>query len=118
MYTIKANHLFLTVSGGKGTYEFRPLPPKEPVTTAVAAAGPFTYDCNTPSGNRAGTLQATLYQTQPAMMLVERDGRTRPAFAVPSAKGTKYEAKELVFSEVGGEASIVWSGITLVCRRR
>jgi heat shock protein HslJ len=116
-WTLKANHLFLSVNGGKATYEFRPLPPKEPVTPAVASVGPIGYDC-AQSGKPAGGLSATFYQTQPAMVLVERDGRARPAFAVPAASGTQYEAKDLMFREARGEATVTWSGTTLACRRR
>jgi membrane-bound inhibitor of C-type lysozyme len=105
------------LTAGGGTYEFRPLPPTEPVTSAVASVGPVTYQC-TGSGNRNGTLQATFYQTQPAMMLVEHEGKTRPAFAVPAASGAKYVAKDLVFWETRGEASVLWAGIELKCRRR
>jgi heat shock protein HslJ/membrane-bound inhibitor of C-type lysozyme len=116
-YAIRENHLFLSLAAGGGTYEFRPLPPTEPVTAAVASVGPVTYQC-TGSGNRTGALQATFYQTQPAMMLVEYDGKTRPAFAVPAASGSKYEAKDVVFWERGAEASVLWSGVELKCRRR
>jgi heat shock protein HslJ len=117
MYAIKANHLFLSLSQGAGTYEFRPLPPKEPVTSAVASIGPIQYECSQ-GGSRAGTLQATFYQTAPAMVLVEREGRTRPAFSVPAPKGMKYDGKDVVFAEVGGEATVSWSGATLNCNRR
>jgi len=117
-YAIKGNHLFLSLTSGNGTYEFRPLPPTEPVTSAVASVGPVTYECFGSGGRSAGTLQATFYQTQPAMMLVEHDGKTRPAFAVPAASGAKYEAKDLVFWETRGEASVLWSAIELKCRRR
>jgi hypothetical protein len=116
-YSIKAHHLFLATGTGSALYEFRPLPPKEPVTIAVASVGPFTYDCTEP-GNRAGAVQATFYQTQPAMVLVEREGRTRPAFAVPAASGTKFLGADLVFGDLGGQASVVWSGVTLECRRQ
>jgi heat shock protein HslJ/membrane-bound inhibitor of C-type lysozyme len=116
-YAIKANHLFLSLSAGNGTYEFRPLPPKQPVTPAVASEGPIAFDC-TDGGNRSGSLQATFYQTQPAMVLVEREGLTRPAFAVAAASGTKYQGKDLVFWETRGEASVVWSAVTLKCQRR
>jgi len=116
-YAMKANNLFLSVAAGNGTYEFRALPPKEPVTSAVASIGPVTYACTQPGG-RGGTLQATFYQTQPAMVLVEHDGRTRPAFAVPAASGAKYDAKDLMFWETRGEASVIWAGVTLKCQRR
>lgn len=116
-YSIKGNQLILSVTAGKGTYEFRPLPPAEPVTPAVVSVGPLTYEC-TQSGSPSGTLQATYYQTQPAMMLVERNGQTRPAFAIPAASGAKYGAKGLVFWEVREEATVLWSGVELKCKRR
>lgn len=114
-YAVKENQLFLSVRGGTGTYQFSPLPPKEPVTRTVASEGPFAFQCAPPAG---GALQATFYQTEPPMVLVEREGRTRPAFAVPSASGAKYNGKDLEFWETRGEASVVWSGVTLTCRRR
>lgn len=116
-YSIKGNQLFLSLTAGKGTYEFRPLPPTEPVTSAVASVGPVNYECSQ-SGSRSGTLQATYYQTQPAMMLVARNGQTRPAFAIPAASGAKYGAKDLVFWEVREEATVLWSGVELKCKRR
>jgi hypothetical protein len=116
-YAIQSNNLLLFATPSSATYEFRPLPPKEPVTVAVASNGPFSYTC-TQGGKPGGTLQATFYQTQPAMMLVEREGRTRPAFAVPAPSGAKYEAKELLFWEARGQATVTWSGVTLECRRR
>jgi heat shock protein HslJ len=116
-YEIRANHLFLSVDDGGGTYEFRPLPPKEPVTLAVASVGPVAFDC-TQAGKPAGSLQATFYETQPAMVLVERDGRARPAFAVPAAKGAQYAGADLVFAEIGRDASVVWGSTTIACRRR
>src|SRR5262245_47010600 len=116
-YAIQSNNLLLFAKPANATYEFRPLPAKEPVTIAVASNGPVTFDC-TQSGKSSGALQATFYQTQPAMVLVERDGRARPAFSVPAASGTKYEAKEIVFWESRGLASVVWSGVPLECRRR
>ena len=38
-YSIKAHHLFLATASGTALYEFRPLPPTEPVSTAVASGG-------------------------------------------------------------------------------
>jgi heat shock protein HslJ len=116
-YAIQSNNLLLFAKPGDATYEFRPLPPKEPVTVSVASTGPITFNC-TQGGKSSGTLQATFYQTEPAMVLVEREGRTRPAFSVPAASGAKYDAKELVFAEARGQASVIWSGVTLECRRR
>lgn len=103
------------VRGGTGTYRFSPLPAKEPVTRTVVSDGPFAYQCSPSSG---GSLQATFYQTEPAMVLVEREGKTRPAFAVPSASGAKYSGSDVVFWETRGEASVTWSGVTLKCQRR
>jgi hypothetical protein len=116
-YAIQSNNLLLFAKPGNATYEFSPLPPKEPVTVSVASNGPVAFDC-TQGGKAGGALHATFYQTQPPMVLVERDGRTRPAFSVPAASGTKYEAKELVFWEARGLASVVWSGVSMECRRR
>ncbi|MET0849697.1 MAG: MliC family protein [Candidatus Rokuibacteriota bacterium] len=59
-----------------------------------------------------------IYQTRPAMVLVERAGRTRPAFRVPAASGARYQGQDLVFWDARGEASVIWSGLALACRRR
>jgi len=111
-YVIRDGHLFLSLMADGGIYEFEPAS-----RSAVASTGPFTFEC-TRSGGGAATLIATFYQTQPALVLIERDGRTRPAFQVMAASGTKYEGRDLTFWEARGEATVTWSGVELKCKRR
>lgn len=79
--------------------------------------GPVAYDC-TQADSPAGAVLATFFQTQPALVIVEREGGTRPGFAVPAASGAKFLGTDLVFRDTSGQASAVWSGVTLECRRQ
>jgi len=117
-YVLKNGHLFLSLMADGGIYEFepiaaRPLSPASP----VASNGPFTFFC-TRDSRPSGTINATFYQTQPAMALLMRNGVTVPAFQVDAASGAKYEGRDVVFWDAHGEASVTWSGISLTCARR
>jgi heat shock protein HslJ len=118
-YVIKDGHLFLSLMADGGIYEFAPIAEAKStsIKSPVASTGPITYEC-TQTGGGTDTLKATFYQTQPAMVLVERGGGTRPAFRVTAASGAKYEGQDLMFWEARGEASAIWSGIELTCKRR
>ena len=83
----------------------------------MTSTGPFTFLC-TQGGRASGTVNATFYQTQPAMVLLVRGGVTEPAFQVLSASGAKYEGRDVMFWEARGEASVTWSGIALTCTRK
>lgn len=118
-FVLKDGHLFLSLMADGGIYEFEPLagastaPPRSP----VASTGPITYAC-TPSAGGSDTLRATFYQTQPAMVLLERRNGTRLAFSVPAASGAKYEGTDVMFWDARGQASVIWSGMDLTCKRR
>jgi heat shock protein HslJ/membrane-bound inhibitor of C-type lysozyme len=117
-YVFRNGHLFLSLMADGGIYEFEPVAarPASP-TSAVASTGPFTFFC-TRDTRASGTVNATFYQTQPAMVLLTRNGVTTPAFQVVAASGTKYEGHDVMFWEAHGEASVTWSGISLTCARR
>lgn len=118
-YVIRDGHLLLSLMADGGIYEFEPrggagqAAPSSP----VASKGPVTYRC-TSGGRNSGTLTARFYETTPAMVLLERGGRTRPAFSVPAASGARYEGNAVRFWEARGEAAVWWSGAQLTCRPR
>ena len=117
-YMMKDGHLFLSLMADGGIYEFEPAAGAKSaeVKSPVASTGPVAYEC-AQGGAGAGTLQATFYQTQPAMVLVERAGQTRPAFRVTAASGARYQGQNLDFWEARGAASVTWSGQDLECKR-
>jgi heat shock protein HslJ len=117
-YVLKNGHLFLALMADGGIYEFEPIAARPPSSSSpVGSNGPFTFFC-TRDGRASGTVNATFYQTQPAMVLLVRNGVTVPAFQVVAASGTKYEGHDVVFWEAHGEASVTWSGMSLTCARR
>jgi heat shock protein HslJ len=118
-YVFRNGHLFLSLMADGGIYEFEPIAarPPSPPTSPVASTGPFTFFCAR-DGRAKGTVNATFYQTQPAMVLLTRNGVTVPAFQVVAASGTKYDGHDVIFWEANGEASVTWSGISLTCARR
>src|SRR5262245_55006058 len=99
-YVVKNGHLFLSLMADGGIYELEPMTGTNPPSsgTTVASTGPFAFAC-TRTGGAPDSLTATFYQTQPAMVLVERGGQSRPAFQVIAASGAKYEGKDLMFWE-------------------
>lgn len=117
-YVLKGGHLFLSLMADGGIYEFEPLAGTKSAAVAspVASTGPIAFEC-TQTGGGTDTLRATFYETQPAMVLVERGAQTRPAFRVRAASGAKYQGQDLVFWDRGGEALLTWSGDELKCKR-
>ncbi len=99
-YVLKDGHLFLSLMADGGIYEFEPVAGAKSaaIKSPVASTGPVAYECAQPGGG-ADTLQATFYQTQPAMVLVERGGQARPAFRVKAASGARYQGQDLTFWE-------------------
>jgi membrane-bound inhibitor of C-type lysozyme len=82
----------------------------------IRSSGPFTYQCS--SGQTArGTLRAAFYNTEPPMVLVDREGVARPAFQVRAASGVRYEGNDVLFWEARGEVSVSWSGVELTCKQ-
>ena len=118
-YTLKDGYLFLALMADGGIYEFEPLGGSKAAApnSRVASTGPIEYEC---MGAGAGndTIMATFYKTAPALVLVERANRTRPAFQVPAASGAKYEGQDLMFWDARGEALLTWSAVELKCKRR
>jgi len=68
-------------------------------------------------GTRTGeALRVTFYATEPAMVLLERGGVTRPAFQVRAASGSRYEGEGVLFWEARGQATLNWMGVESTCR--
>jgi heat shock protein HslJ/membrane-bound inhibitor of C-type lysozyme len=118
-YTLKDGHLFLALMADGGIYEFEPIGGSKAAApnSRVASTGPIAYAC-TRAGAGDETILATFYKTTPAMVLVERADRARPAFQVLAASGAKYEGQALMFWDAQGEALVSWSGVELKCKRR
>jgi membrane-bound inhibitor of C-type lysozyme len=115
-YVLREGRLYLSLMADGGIYEFEPLPGSSASPKSqVVAKGPQTYAC-TMAGKPAGRLEATFYDTSPALVLVTRDSRTRPAFSVPAASGARYEGEGVRFWEARGEVTVWWSGTELACR--
>ena len=98
-YIVKDGRLFLSLMADGGIYEFEPMAGTKSasIESPVASTGAIAFQC-TQTGGAAETLNATFYQTQPAMVLVERGERARPAFHVRAASGAKYQGQDLIFS--------------------
>lgn len=113
-YLIKDGHLFLSLMADGGIYEFEPAPGASSATKSpVATTGPVVFTCG-----GGDTVRATFYKTQPALVLLERGGVTRPAFSVRSASGAQYQGDDVLFWEARGEATLEWSGTKLTCMRQ
>jgi len=84
------------------------------VHSSVESRGPATWACVSAGENDA--LRVTYYKTQPAMMLLERGGITRPAFQVSAASGSRYEGDGVLFWEARGEATLNWMGAESTCK--
>ena len=113
-YVIRNGTLFLSLMADGGIYEYRPARGAAPsFKPPVASRGPTTFICG--SGN---PLRATFYQTQPATVLLEQGGVTRPAFQVRAASGSRYEGDGVLFWEARGQATLNWMGVESICRPR
>ena len=111
-YVLRDGRLFLSLIADGGIYEFQPeASAPAPFKSPVTFRGPVTFSCG-----GAETLRATFYQTQPAMVLLERGGVTRAAFQVRAASGTRYEGDGVLFWEAGGQATLNWMGVESVCK--
>ena len=110
-YVLKDGRLFLSLVADGGIYEFRPAPTAAPPKSSVSARGPRTFGC---AGG--APLRATFYQTQPALVLLERGGMVRLAFQTKAASGARYEGDGVLFWEARGEATLNWMGVESICR--
>jgi membrane-bound inhibitor of C-type lysozyme len=57
-----------------------------------------------------------VYETQPALAVLERGGVTRFAFQVSAASGVRYEGDGVLFWEARGEAAFSWLGTESICK--
>jgi membrane-bound inhibitor of C-type lysozyme len=62
-------------------------------------------------------VRLTVYETQPALAVLERGGVMRLAFQVRAASGVKYEGDGVMFWEARGEATLSWMGTESSCKR-
>jgi heat shock protein HslJ len=118
-YILKNGRLYLSLMADGGIYEFEPSGESKTSksNSPVAFMGPFEFTCTSAAGGNQ-RITATFYRTSPAMVLLERGQRTRPAFQVPAASGAKYQGDDLLFWEARGEALVNWSAVELKCKRR
>jgi heat shock protein HslJ len=115
-YIMKDGHLFLSLMADGGIYEFEPLGQQSgSLRSPVQPRGPATWTCVGASGEPSA-LRVTFYPTQPALVLLERDSLTKPAFLVRAASGARYEGDDVMFWEVRGEATLNWTGASSTCR--
>lgn len=116
-YVLRDGHLFLSLMADGGIYEFEPVVGQSgSFRSPVRPTGPATWTCARP-GAQPETLRVTFYATQPALVLLERGGATRPAFQTRAASGTRYEGDDVLFWEARGEATLNWLGVESTCRR-
>jgi membrane-bound inhibitor of C-type lysozyme len=101
-YILKDGYLFLALMADGGIYEFEPIAGSKAAAPncRVASTGPIEYEC-TRAGAGSDAIIATFYKTTPAMVVVERANRTRPAFQVRAASGARYEGQDLMFWDAG-----------------
>jgi heat shock protein HslJ len=115
-YVIKDGHLFLSLMADGGIYEFEPAGEAQGAfRSPVPSRGPDTWTCAS-GGASSDTLRVTFYETEPAMVLLERGGATRPAFQVRAASGARYEGEGVLFWEARGQATLNWMGVESTCR--
>jgi heat shock protein HslJ/membrane-bound inhibitor of C-type lysozyme len=111
-YVLRDGRLFLSLFADGGIYEFQPAAAAPgPFKTPVTVRGTVTFSCG-----GTETLRATFYQTQPAMVLLERGGVTRVAFQVTAASGARYEGDGVLFWEARRQATLNWMGVESVCK--
>jgi heat shock protein HslJ len=88
--------------------------PAASFTAPVTSRGPAVWKCA--SGNAgSSTVRVTYYETQPAFVLLERDGVARPAFQVRAASGARFEGDDVLFWESRGQATLNWLGMESTC---
>jgi len=122
-YVMKDGHLFLSLMADGGIYEFAPVASQTPSGSApsgflkspVAFKGPVTWICGQDNA-ATDELRVTFYETQPAMVLLERGYAARPAFQVKAASGSRYEGDGVLFWEARGEATLNWMGASSTCK--
>ena len=110
-YVLRDGHLFLALMADGGIYEFAPRAVASALRSPVASREPIAWTCR-PDDD---TVRVTHYETQPALLLIERGGLTRPAFQVRAASGSRYEGDGVLFWEARGEATLKWMDREYTC---
>jgi heat shock protein HslJ len=115
-YVLKDGHLFLSLMADGGIYEFEPVGGKSAsFRSPVRPKGPTMWRCGR-AGAESDTLRVTFYPTEPAFVLLDRGGVTKPAFQVTTASGARYEGDDVSFWEARGEATLSWMGVESTCK--
>lgn len=114
-YVIKDGRLFLSLMLDGGIYEFEPMGTQaDPLKSPVRSRGPASWTCG--GDGKSDALRVTFYETQPAMVLLERGGVTLAAFQTRAASGARYEGERVLFWEARGEATLNWMGAESKCK--
>lgn len=71
----------------------------------VPEKGPFWYACDCDSKNE---VVVTFFETTPPTLIAERGDQVSLMYLEPSGSGTKYQGRNELFWEHGGEARVVW----------
>jgi membrane-bound inhibitor of C-type lysozyme len=88
--------------------------PSASFKSPVKSKGPTPWTCA--RGDAASSaVRVTFYETEPALVLLERDGVTRPAFQVRAASGARFEGDGVLFWEARGQATLNWMGMESTC---
>jgi heat shock protein HslJ len=120
-YALRNGHLFLALMADGGIYEFEPMDASggaaAVVRSPVPSRGPIAWNCTRAGAGGTSQLRVTFYETRPGMVLLERDGVTRPAFQVRTGSGTRFEGDGVLFREARGEATLQWMGVEWTCTR-
>ncbi|HEX2529298.1 MAG TPA: MliC family protein [Geminicoccus sp.] len=79
----------------------------------VQTRAPMTFRCD---DDPSLPLTATIYETQPLTVRLERDGAMLEAYEVPTESGMRFEAEDVLFASDGEEAQILWIASELHCK--
>jgi uncharacterized protein len=71
----------------------------------VPSHGPYLYACE---DNPARKVVVTFFQTEPPTLIAERGDQVSLMYLQPSGSGAKYQGRNELFWEHGGEALVIW----------
>lgn len=71
----------------------------------VPGNGPVTYFCD---GDQKNEVIVTFFQTDPPTLYAERGDSVSLMYLQPSGSGSKYQGRNEIFWEKGGESVITW----------
>ncbi len=71
----------------------------------VPGRGPVTYVCE---GQPANQVIATFFETDPPTLIAERGDQVSLMYLQPAASGSRYQGRNEMLWEHGGEATITW----------